>query len=51
VTLFGLLFTPTFYVVVRGVAGRLKRFKKEKTAADAGVAPSGEALKEETLGG
>jgi HAE1 family hydrophobic/amphiphilic exporter-1 len=28
VTIFGLLFTPTFYVVVRGMAAWLQRFKK-----------------------
>ncbi len=30
VTLFGLLFTPTFYVVVRGISARLDRLKKIK---------------------
>ncbi|MEJ0092265.1 MAG: multidrug efflux RND transporter permease subunit [Methylocella sp.] len=35
VTLFGLLFTPTFYVVVRGIAVWLDRFKKDKTPPDA----------------
>ena len=40
VTLFGLLFTPTFYVVVRGIAARLEGFKKGQTAPDAGVAAS-----------
>jgi hydrophobe/amphiphile efflux-1 (HAE1) family protein len=34
VTIFGLLFTPTFYVVVRGIAGCLDRSKKDKTPAD-----------------
>jgi hydrophobic/amphiphilic exporter-1 (mainly G- bacteria), HAE1 family len=30
VTIFGLLFTPTFYVVVRGIAGWRDRFQKER---------------------
>jgi len=30
VTLFGLLFTPIFYVIVRGVAQRLDRFKRSR---------------------
>jgi hydrophobe/amphiphile efflux-1 (HAE1) family protein len=34
VTFFGLLFTPTFYVVVRGIASWLDRFKKGKTPPD-----------------
>ena len=36
VTLFGLLFTPTFYVVVRGIQERLDRLKKVKPP-DGGV--------------
>ncbi len=35
VTLFGLLFTPTFYVVVRGIAVWLDRLKKGKAPPDA----------------
>ncbi len=35
VTLFGLLFTPTFYVVVRGAAARLVRFRKGNRPPDA----------------
>jgi multidrug efflux pump subunit AcrB len=38
VTIFGLLFTPTFYVVVRGISGWLDRLKKGKTPPDAGRA-------------
>jgi hydrophobe/amphiphile efflux-1 (HAE1) family protein len=38
VTIFGLLFTPTFYVVVRGIAGWLDRLKKGNTPPDAGRA-------------
>jgi len=30
VTLFGLLFTPIFYVIVRGVAQRLDRFRRSR---------------------
>lgn len=32
VTLFGLLFTPIFYVIVRGAAERLDRFKRSRRA-------------------
>jgi hypothetical protein len=31
VTMFGLLFTPVFYVIVRGAAIRLDRFKKGRS--------------------
>ncbi|PNG26179.1 efflux RND transporter permease subunit [Methylocella silvestris] len=31
VTMFGLLFTPTFYVVVRGISQRLERLRGKKT--------------------
>jgi multidrug efflux pump subunit AcrB len=38
VTIFGLLLTPAFYVVVRGISGWLDRLKKGKTPPDAGRA-------------
>jgi hydrophobic/amphiphilic exporter-1 (mainly G- bacteria), HAE1 family len=42
VTLFGLLFTPIFYVVVRGAASRLDRFKAGRRRQDVeGAKPEG----------
>jgi hypothetical protein len=43
VTIFGLLFTPTFYVVVRGISGWLRRPKQDNASGDGGSSASVEA--------
>ncbi len=50
VTMFGLLFTPTFYVVVRGFAAWLDRFKKDKTPPPDASAPGADSHGKEKAG-